>query len=435
MISPNIFKAYDIRGIYPAEINEETAYAIGQALVADTNAKTVALGQDIRLSSKSLAKALSLGILDSGADIYDLGQIPTEMIYYSVGKKGYDAGIMVTASHNPKEYNGFKMIKKSSNGFEMISGKSLALGEVASTKKGRKKKIDLKKEYAQHCLSLFPKKDLRVVVDASNGMASKIIPFLGIKTIPLNFKLDGRFPGHSPNPLEEGSTQQISKAVLEKKADFGVIFDGDADRIFLITEKGELVRGDATLLLLAKYFLDNKLGDSFAYNLICSRAVPELIGQWGGRAVRTPVGYLNVKEGLVKNSGALGGEISGHYCFRDNFYGDSGVMAFLVLLNVLSGKKASELAKEMTPYAKGAEINFTVKDKEAVMQKVKEKYADGKIDYLDGITIQYEKWWFNLRPSNTEPLLRLTIEAEESNLLEEQKAKLVSFILSFCNSK
>ena len=255
---------------------------------------------------------------------------------------------------------------------------------------------------------------------------------LPVEIISLNFAPDGNFPGHSPNPLEAGSTDKISEMIKSQKADFGVIFDADADRIFLLDEEGKMVRADATLLLLAEYYLNKNSGMAVAYNAICSKAVPEVIKKLGGVPIRTAVGFVNVRDGLLKNNGIMGGELSGHYCFKDNYYMDSGMLVFLILLQLASKqepKLISEIVKELTPYAKSPELNFKVENKTAILEKVKEEFKDGKQDYLDGVTVEYENWWFNVRPSNTEPLLRLTIEADKKEILEEKIKELTEIIV------
>ncbi|PIR72692.1 MAG: phosphomannomutase/phosphoglucomutase [Candidatus Nealsonbacteria bacterium CG10_big_fil_rev_8_21_14_0_10_36_24] len=441
MIVKSIFKSYDIRGIYPKELNKEAAYKIGRAFIEHTKAKTVAVGQDMRFSSPALFKSLTEGITIQGADVYNIGQVPTECLYFTVGHYGYDGGIMITASHNPKEYNGFKTVKKEGDVVNVIRGKDMI--EIVeksnfskSGKNGEIKEIDIWQDYLNHIFSFVEIdkiKSFKVVIDAGNGMAGKTIPQIAqklpLKIIPLNFKLDGNFPNHPSNPLFEGATDQISNGVIKKKSDFGFIFDGDADRIFLIDEKGNFVRADITLLLLAKYFLEKNPGKGVAYNLICSKSVPEFIKKWGGNPIRTQVGFLNIQKGILKNNGIMGGELSGHYCFKDNFYSDSGMIAFLTLLQIISasGKKVSELTKELSPYAKSAEINFKVKNKETILKKIREQFSDGKQDYLDGVTVEYKDWWFNIRPSQTEPLLRLTIEAENQEILEKKKRELITF--------
>ena len=441
-INKSIFKSYDIRGIYPAELNEQTAFNIGKAFVKFTGVKKVAVCHDARISGPALLNALARGVISEGGEIYDIGQLPTECLYFAVGFFDFPAGIMITASHNPKKYNGFKMIRKTEdNGIEMIRGKDL-LETVGSEdfEPGdpiELNKKDILKDYLSHILSFVDLSEitpLKIIVDASNGVAGKVISEiqdkLPVEIIALNFEPDGNFPNHSPNPLFEGSANQISEKIKAEKADFGLIFDGDADRVFLVDENGELVKADVTLLLLAKYFLEKNSGMAVAYNAICSKAVPEFIEQWGGKPVRTQVGFVNVREGLVKNDGIVGGELSGHYCFKDNYYMDSGMIAMLVLLQVISadGRNVSEMVKELSPYAKSAEMNFEVANKDAILEKVKEKYSDGEQDFLDGITVKYSDWWFNVRPSNTEPLLRLTIEANTKEILEIKQKQLVSLI-------
>jgi phosphomannomutase len=442
-VNPIIFRSYDIRGIYPKDLNQEVAFKVGQAFVQYTKAKKVVVGQDMRISSPALFESLSKGIINQGADLYDIGLVPTECLYFAVDHYNQKAGIMITASHNPKDYNGFKLVKKEKERVDMVSGKDLL--EITkkdfseAKKQGQIKKLDIWSDYIDHIFSFIEIekiKPFRVVIDAGNGMAGKVIPLvkdkLPIKITPLNFELDGNFPAHPSNPLEQGSTDQISKEVKKQKADFGFIFDGDGDRIYLIDELGNFVRGDITLLLLAKYFLKKDSQKGIAYNLICSKAIPEFIKKWGGDPIRTPVGVVNVRKGMLEKKGIMGGEVSGHYLFKDSFYLDSGFIAFLVLLEAISksGKKLSETIKELTPYVKGAEINFEIDDKERMINIIKERYSDGKQDYLDGLTVEYKDWWFNVRPSNTEPLLRLTIEANNQKLLKEKQKELSSLILS-----
>ena len=443
MIDSTIFKSYDIRGIYPDQLNEDTAYKIGRGFVKYTSAKKVAVGYDARISSPKLFKAFSEGIISQGSDLYNIGQVPTECLYFSVGKYDFDAGIMITASHNPKEYNGFKMIKKNGNSIEVIRGEDLRsivkVGDFDNIAKGKIEQKNIWQDYINHILSfvnLDTIKPFKVAVDASNGVAGLTVAKIGdklpVKIFLLNYEPDGDFPNHSPNPLLKGSTDQIKKEIEKESADFGFIFDGDADRIFLVDENGWLVRADITLLLLAKYFLQKNPGSAIAYNAICSKAVPEFIKKWEGKPVRTKVGFVNVREGLLENNGIMGGELSGHYCFRDNYYLDSGMIGFLILLQIISQehKKVSEIVQELSPYVKSSEINFEIKNKEEILNKVKQKYTNGKQDYLDGITVEYNNWWFNVRASQTEPLLRLTIEANTEDLLKEKQKELESFIKS-----
>jgi len=428
-INKSIFKSYDIRGIYPADLNENVAYNIGRAFVKLTGTKKIAVCSDARISGPELLQAIAR-----------VGQLPTECLYFAVGALDFLAGIMITASHNPKEYNGFKMLKKVDNKIEIIRGENLLT--TISNNEFKKldsisfQKKDILKEYINHILSFIDLSKitpLKIVIDASNGVAGTIISEiknkLPLEIIPLNFEPNGDFPCHSPNPLLESSIKQISKRILEEQADFGFIFDGDADRIFLIDEKGVFVKADITLLLLAKYLLEKNSGMVIAYNAICSKSVPEFIEKWGGKAIRTKVGFVNVRDVLIKNNGIMGGELSGHYCFKDNYYLDSGMIAMLILIQQITkdSRKVSEIVAELLPYVKGAELNFEVKDKVLILDKIKEKYSDGKQDFLDGITVEYKDWWFNARMSNTEPLLRITIEADTKELLEEKQKELSNF--------
>lgn len=440
MVNPEIFRSYDIRGIYPTELNEKTAFKIGKIFVDYIKAKKVITGRDCRLSSLTLFRAIVKGITQGGADVYSIGEVPTECIYFSVGYYNFDGGIMITASHNPKEYNGFKMVKR---GVDLIQGKEIKeVFEKLKFKKikkmGKIKEIDIWRDYLRHIFSFVEIekiKPLKIVIDASNGMAGRVIPLLEknlpIRVIPLNFNLDGNFPAHSPNPLEKDATKEISKVILKEKADLGFLFDGDADRIFVIDELGNLIRGDITLLILAKHLLRKNPGAKIVYNLICSKAVPEFIRRWGGKPIRTAVGFVNVRKRLIEEEGIMGGEVSGHYCFRDNFYCDSAFVAFLILLEVISQspQKISEMTKTFSVYAKTSEINFKVENKEEILNKIRESYSDGKQDFLDGITVEYNDWWFNLRPSQTEPTLRLVVEAKKEKIMKKKKRELSLLIL------
>jgi len=438
-IDRSIFKSYDVRGIYPDELNETAAFAIGRAFIKFTGAKNVVVGFDARLSSPALFKALCAGLLVEGVQITSIGKTPTEGLYFAVGNYDFEGGIMITASHNPKEYNGFKMMKREGKAIIWIRGKdllpSVILEDTYKDGNGEVNMFDIWPDFLKLMLSFSGEvKSFKIVVDASNGVIGNVINLLKedlpCEIIPLNFEPNGNFPSHGPNPLAEGALNQIAEKVKSANADFGFMFDGDADRIFLVDENGQLIKGDTTLLLLAKRFLEENPGMGIAYNAICSKAVPEFVKKWNGIPIRTQVGFVNVRDGLIKNNGIMGGEPSCHYCFKDFFYMDSGVIAFLTLLQVISkdGRPVSEILEELSPYFKSAELNFEVENKEAVLEKIKEKYAVGAQDFLDGVTVTYQDWWFNVRPSNTEPLLRLTIEANTQELLEEKKEELTRFI-------
>lgn len=436
-----IFKAYDVRGIYPEELDVDTAFKIGQAVVKYTGAKNVVIGHDARLSGPILFENLAKGMVSAGAKVCDIGMVLSECLYFATANYDFDAGVMVTASHNPKEYNGFKVVIKNGNNLKVISGESL-FSAVTNDNLLQEQKIEITKkdiwpDYLKHVLLFadFDKiKPFKIVVDASNGVAglavSKIKEKLPVEIFELNFQPDGNFFNHSPNPLADGSIEQISREIKNQKADFGFIFDGDADRIFLVDENGKIVSSDVTILILAKYFLQKNPGMTIARHATCSKAIPEFVEKWGGKSLRTKVGFIHIQQGLIENNGIMGGELTGHYCFRDNFYSDSGIIAFLTLLQVVSqnGRKVSEIAKELSPYYKPPEINFKVINKNEILEKIKQKYADGAQDFLDGITVQYVDWWFNVRASNTEPLLRLTIEANTPEIWEQKKFELSKLI-------
>ena len=443
LVNPNIFKSYDIRGIFGKEFDNETAYKLGAVFVDFTKAKKIAVAYDARLSSPLLYDSLVKGIVDGGASVLSLKMAPTECLYFSVGKYNCDAGIMITASHNPKEYNGFKMIVNKNSDISIIRGEDIKeafnnfnLDSLETKEKGEIKELDFKKDFLDHIFSLINVdkiKSLKVVVDIGNGAmgeiateASKITP---ISLIPINFNPDGNFYSRSPNPLELGASDAIRKKIIEEKADIGFMFDGDGDRVFVVNEKGEFVSADISLLLIAKVILEKYPNSAISYNAICSKAVPYFIEKWGGNPIRTKVGFVNVREAIIRENGSMGGELSGHYCFKDNFYLDSGIIAYLLLLQLFSeeGRPVSSVVEEFMIYSK-SESNFKVENKEKVLEGIKNKYSDGKQDFLDGITIEYSTWWFNLRASQTEPLLRFTIEADTKELLEEKKKEITEFI-------
>ena len=438
-INKDIFKSYDIRGIYPTELNEDAAYLIGRAFARKSKAKRITVGIDMRLSSPALKRSLINGITDEGADVKDIGLVPIDAIYYAVGKTGDEAGIMITASHNPPEYNGFKMVLKNMEWVvvsEMLDEVE-NLPKDISARKGEVEEEDIIAGYINHILSFVDVDKIepfKVVIDAGNGMAGKIMPILTeglpLNIIPLNFKLDGSFPAHPSNPLLPESQKGICEAVVKEKADFGIIMDGDTDRLCFIDEKGKFIPADMTLLLLAKVFLEKEAGAGIVYNLLCSKVVPEMVESWGGRAFKTKVGYLNISKTMREHNCVVGGELSSHYSFRDNGYSDSGFIAFVILLQLLSkyNQPLSEIVKPFYKYFKSPEINFQIEDKDAVLEKVKQKYSDGKQEFLDGVTVEYKDWWFNVRPSNTEPLLRLTIEADTQEILDKKIKELTKII-------
>jgi phosphomannomutase len=438
--SDTIFKAYDTRGVYPTELNEEAAQAVGQAVAKLAQGGRVVVGRDMRLSSPQLHQALIKGLRQGGSAVDDLDLVPIDAVYFAVGRHGYEAGVMVTASHNPPEYNGFKVVGK---GAQVVRGSKLKefvdIFNADAPIQGSLSEFDIWPSYLEHVRSFVRPESLRplkVVVDAGNGMAGKVLPtlFNGLpfKLTPLFFELDGSFPNRQSNPLLPGASDAVAAKVKAVGADVGVMFDGDTDRVFFLDEQGVFVPADVTLLLLAREFLNREPGAAVVYNLICSRAVPEFIERWGGRPVRSAVGYVNMREALVKQGAVMGGELSAHYSFRDNYGADSGMIALLLVLELLSqeGKALSELVHEFSPYAKAPEMNLKVADKDKVLAAVRSRYHDAQIDELDGVTISYPDWWVNVRPSNTEPLLRVTIEANDADLLSAKHTELKHLIES-----
>ena len=443
-VDPSIFKAYDVRGTYPNQINGKVAYQIGYALAAYLKPKSIAIGRDMRTSSEELFDNLARGINDHGVDVVDLGMISTDGLYFAVGKYGYEGGVMITASHNPPQYNGFKVCRKNA---EPLSGNegldvvrdAINEGPEPSPKPNRGVIVrkDIDDDYAKHCLSFIDVKKIKpyhIVIDAGNGMAGKTTPpvldKLPIKTTRLFFDLNGTFPNHPASPIELENLVDLQKAIKNEKADFGVAFDGDADRMFLVDRHGAQVGGDMVTALVAKSLLKKKSDETILYNLICSHAVRELVERMGGKAIRTRVGHALIKPLMKKYNAVFGGEHSGHFYFRENWFADSGLIAFLVCLELLSeeGRKLDEMVAEVNPYFRSGEINSKVDSIEGRIEAVSKAFTDGKQDRLDGLTVEMDGYWFNLRPSNTEPLLRLNIEADSEKRLEEVKEKLLKII-------
>ena len=442
-VDQKIFKAYDIRGTYPDQLNEEVAYKVGRALVEYLNPKTVAVGRDMRLSSPKLHEELTRGIVEGGCDVIDIGLVSTDCLYFAVGKFGYDAGVMITASHNPPEYNGFKMCQKEAVPLSGEAGidqmKILILNDdFAPPKKlGTIKKHDVEQAYVQHLLSFVDKdkiKPFKIVIDAGNGMAGNIIPklfsHLRCDLIPMFFELDGSFPHHLASPIEPENIAPLRERVLAEKADLGAAFDGDADRMFLVDEKAQPLGGDMVTAMVAKNLLKKEKGATILYNLICSKAVPQIIEGSGGRAIRTRVGHALIKPLMKKHNAVFGGEHSGHFYFRNNWFADSGLIALLVCLELISeeDKLLSALIRSIDPYFRTGEINSRVDDIPKKLKEIEKHYSFGEIDRLDGITADFGDWWFNVRPSNTEPLLRLNIEANTKEKLEKKKQELLKLI-------
>ncbi len=451
-----IFKAYDVRGIYPDEINETTAEKIGRAFpkVLDGisggdsggGGGTVVVSRDMRSHSEPLAEALIRGLLDSGLDVVDIGLATTPMNYFAVGHLGADGGVAVTASHNPAKYNGFKFSRREArpvsgtHGIPIIE-EAVETGDFPpSERRGEHRRADVFDDYRKHVLSFLHRpphqegaRRLRLAVDCANGMGAIYRPILeatGVDLVPLYFELDGTFPNHEANPLKYENLADLCSAVRDQGCDLGVSFDGDADRAAFVDERGEPVGSDLATALIAGELLSRAPGKAVIYDLRSSRAVPEHVRECGGVPVRERVGHSFMKATLRDRDGIFGGELAGHYYFRDNYFADCAILAVIEILDLLwkEGKTMSELVAPLLRYSKTQEINFEVEDKEGKIRELARRFADADVDYLDGITIKYDSWWANVRPSNTEPYLRLVLEADTKEEMERRTKEIVALL-------
>lgn len=445
-IDLKIFNDYDIRGTYPNQLNSEVAKAIAHAIVRKFLPKTVAIVRDMRLSGEEIRDAFVNVFINLGINVVDVGLAGTEMQYFVAGTKAYDLVLMISASHNPPEYNGLKVVKKgpiavtSDSGLYEIRDLISQGPLLPSSIKGVLTSVDYLKEWREKVLSLVDIttfKALSVVVDAGNGMAGKLVPFafegLPFKLTAIYMDLDGRFPNHVPNPLIEANTADLKKKILEIGADVGITFDGDADRMFLIDDKGRMVSGTITTALLARYFLMKHPGELILYNAICGRIVAQIVEKYGGKSKRVRVGHSYIKTYMRETGAIFAGEHSGHYYYRDFFAAESGVLTALLVLSLLSTetKKLSELVDELDVYPASGEINFVVSDIPEIVSQIKNGFPDAQsIDELDGISVWYKDYWFNVRASKTEPLLRLNVEADNKEILKNKTSELVSRIES-----
>jgi phosphomannomutase len=433
-IDGSIFKAYDVRGIFPDQLNDKTAYAVGLGLATLLKPKRAVIGHDMRKSSDSLNAAVIKGLTEGGANVDDIGLISTDGMYFAVGKYGYDCGVMITASHNPPEYNGMKICEREavplSGDGKLGDVKEIILNDKfeKSKKPGSVSERRIIPDYVDHVLSfvdISKIKPFKIAVDAGNGMAGMIIPEifkrLHCELIPMYFELDGGFPNHPASPIEPENVADLKAKIKETGADLGAAFDGDADRVFLIDENCKTLGGDMVTALVSKALLKKNPGSTILYNLICSKAVPEVIESSGGKAIRTRVGHALIKPLMKKYNAVFGGEHSGHFYFRDNWYADSGLIALLVCLELISeaGLPLSQQVAAFDRYVRSGEINSRVDDIKGKLLEIEQEFSDGKIDKLDGLTIEYTDRWFNVRPSNTEPLLRLNVEADDEKILAE----------------
>ncbi len=462
-----VFKAYDIRGTYPDPLNEQMAWQIGfgcsRFLLADAQAagetspmmRNILVGRDMRRSSPGLAKALIQGITDQGGNVIDVGMVDTPFLYFAINHLDCAGGVMTTASHNPPQYNGFKVSKRKAKPV----GEATGLAEIrkyaatvdrssVSSAGGRVETRDLWDAYARHVrsfidLAALKKRPLRVVVDASNGMAGTMVPRVfgkkgaevpGLEILELNFdNTKGEFV-HEPNPLVASNLAQLQERVVHDKADLGICFDGDADRCVAVDETGAIIGCDLLSALLAQFFLKKSPGSAVVFDLRSTKALPEEVVKAGGKPVRSRVGHVFMKSAMAEHKAVFGGELSGHFYFRDNYSADSGAIAMATVLTVLaqSGKKLSQLIKPIARYAQSGEINFQIEDKDGALRQLKEVFAGvGQIDELDGVTVDCfntQGWWCNVRKSNTEPLLRLNLEARDPATLERVLANIAPLL-------
>jgi phosphomannomutase len=445
---PRIFKAYDVRGIYPDEIDEDTARAIGAAFVAYLEAKRIAVGRDMRLSSPALAAAFIDGATAQGADVADYGMIATDMLYFAVARDKHDGGVEITASHNPKQYNGMKMVRQEafplsgeagiSDIREMIAGSRLP---PPAPRRGNVTAADVLTPYVDHVMSFIDPSIVRpfnVVLDAGSGMGGLVAPRLfdrlPVKTTRLCFDIDGRFPNHEANPLIEENRRDIVEAVVREKADVGIAWDGDADRCFFIDGSGEFVSGDFVTALLAEAFLLKHPGSTIIYDLRASHAVRDTVAKYGATALMNRVGHAFFKQRMRETNAIFGGEVTGHYYFRGNFYADNGFIPALLMLELMS-KKGQSLRELLEPlrarYFISGEINTNLPGMDSVPAKLEQiaaKYADGHQYELDGISVEYPDWHFNVRPSNTEPMLRLNLEAKTPEMMAAKRDEVLGLI-------
>ena len=448
-----IFKAYDVRGTYPSPLNEEIAWKIGHASASflrslltgyarsEKSANQLVVGRDIRPSSVPLADALATGISSTNTDTIDIGLCDTPMIYFAINHLGTCGGVQVTASHNPAQYNGFKVSGQKARPI----GQDTGLGEIKRiaeaihmhkvTAGGKRIQRDLWDPYRQFLRPFVDPnlRPLKIVVDASNGCAGKMVPEvfgdLPIQIVPLNFEPLGQF-AHEPNPMLEASLVQVKQAVVAEGADFGVCFDGDADRCIFIDEKGRAIHCDLIIALLAPVFLAREPGATVVYDVRASRVIVEEVIKAGGVPKRERVGHAFIKKALAESGGVFAGEGSGHFYFKDYFYADSGAMALTHVMNVVSRRNAplSALVKPLSRYAASGELNFRNEKKDATIDELARRYGDGQVDRMDGLRIDFDDWWFNVRKSNTEPLLRLNAEARTPKLLQKKLDELTPLL-------
>jgi phosphomannomutase len=449
-IDPQIFRDYDIRARVPEQLDEEGLKQIALAIINKFKPKSIQVGRDMRITSPKFHKIFCQTMLDSGVDVVDLGLTATDMLYYAAGTYDEDMAVNISASHNPPEYNGMKIVKKDAVAISGDSGiydiRDLAISKkdlsVKSKKAGQLTQRNILAGWVDHALGFVDSKKMKpykVVIDAGNAMAGHFMPAFEVKlpwqVTRLYYELDGNFPNHIPSPIEEKNMQDTVNKVIETNSDFGMAFDGDGDRVFMVDEKGRILSGTVMTAIITENLLQKHPKDTILYNAIVGRIVPQIIEKYHGKAIRVRVGHTLIKEDMRKNNGLFCGEHSGHYYFRKNFYADSAIISALLVVELMGEKnlKLSELIDQYDIYPDSGEINFVVEDKMTVMKSIESHYKESanSTDWLDGITVWFNTWWANVRPSNTEPLLRLNIEADNQSLLNQKTAEFVKTIESF----
>ena len=442
-----IFKSYDVRGIYPDQLNDDLAYKIGRCFIPLLKAKNVAVGRDMRESGEHLFEAFARGATKAGGNVLDVGRVSTDALYFAVGKYELDGGVMITASHNPANYNGMKFTREQAQAISLDTGLAQIRDQIASgslpppaaSAQGQITRRNVLDEFAAHCLSFIEPqkiKPFKIAIDAGNGMAGETVPHvfkhLPCEVVPLYFELNGSFPNHPASPIEPENMVDLQAAVRKHRCDLGAAFDGDADRMFIVDEKGDLIDGSTVTALVALNTLKRHPGSKILYNLICSRSVPELIKANGGIPLRSQVGHSLIKQTMREQDVVFGGEHSGHFYFRDNWYADSGMIALMQCLELFSetNKPVSEFITPIDTRFRSGEINTEVKDVQGKMREIEEFYKGAQVDHLDGVTISYPDWWLNVRPSNTEPLLRLNVEGDTRILMEKHRDEALELIRS-----
>lgn len=443
MTDPRIFKAYDIRGIYGPEIDDDTAYRIGRALIVHFQAKKVAVGRDVRTSSPALFQAFTKGVIEQGGDVVDLGIVTTPMVHFAAGRLEVDLAVAITASHNPPEYNGVKVDLHGAipvgekTGLSDIRDLVMAGNFSESPIRGTMSEEDIRPAYYSFFASFAKLGDRRftLAIDTANAMGIVELPIYNelkenLTVHNLYNDLSQPFSAHEANPLKTETLDELCMLVKEKDADMGIAYDGDADRIGFVDELGKPISMDLITALVARIILKKEPGATILYDLRSSRAVKEIIEEHGGHAIECRVGHALIKRQMRDDGAIFAGELSGHYYFIENSYAEASTLVAIHLLNLMAetGKTLSELVAEVHRYTHSGEINSEVEDKDAVLTRLREKYADGKQHELDGLKVEYPDWWFNVRPSNTEPLLRLNCEANTEALMIEKRDELLDII-------